>query len=181
MISTLQIVFIAYQICRYAAGASPLPTCLRGLVATRLLLDEKVKKAPLSLSSRDKGANYLCGTTLIPFFNGTRFCCIGQTRRSLLLTVSVRGSGVIWILLYRCLSPNGSSLRVGRRRHVSPSKRFCMEFICGWDRNSGRTACPGRGNDWWWLPRQDAWALPWGKHPRWCPPKLPGWRQSHLP
>ena len=37
---------------------------------------------------------------------------------------SVRGSGVIWILLYHCLSPNGSSLRVGRRRHVSPSKRY---------------------------------------------------------
>ena len=34
--------------------------------------------------ARDKGVNYLCGTTLIPLFSGTLICCIGQTRRSLI-------------------------------------------------------------------------------------------------
>ena len=46
---------------------------------------------------RDKGAYYLCGTTLVPCIHGTRFRVIGRTRRSLLTPKGcwMRGSGVI--------------------------------------------------------------------------------------
>ena len=142
-----------------------------------------IKKAFVSHNKRQRH-NFLCGTTLVPFFdNGTCARCIGRTRWGLLPRNggSAHCSEGISHGASCRLAPTGGSLKRGVPGLLSSSWHcICLPkgLICGWDRSSGRTAGSGWQTGWWWYRRWGAWVLPWGPCPPWNPPGPPRCGQS---
>ena len=143
----------------------------------------QLKKAFVSHNKRQRH-NFLCGTTLVPFFdNGTCVRCIGRTRWGLLPRNggSAHCSEGISHGASCRLAPTGGSLKRGVPGLLSSSWHcICLPkgLICGWDRSSGRIAGSGWQTGWWWCRQWGAWVLPWGQCPPWNPPGPPRCGQS---
>ena len=72
--------------------------------------DMWIKNTPLSLINKRQRRNYLCGTTLIPSFNGTRTRNIGRNPVQPTFLSVYSSEGIPFVSVY-CLAPTGSSLK----------------------------------------------------------------------
>ena len=83
------------------------------------------EKTPLSPAIRDKGALYLCGTTLVPLKTALMCAVSGANRRSLMgKPFGALLGGDICCFFTAASHQNGSSLRVGKSKYLSSSLHY---------------------------------------------------------